>query len=145
MPNGKWYTSPDRRVHDLAWSHGKNRNRARLRREMPSRLVSRLRAVAAKLRLTVVEYEHETGPSLRPFWVDVWIKLPDGREAGIDTIWDSGLPLPPADQERQAEKEKWLAEREIPYLFLRRKRSSIEMEADLYRWLRKVKGPDPAP
>lgn len=142
MPRGQW---PGNKQAALAWSQGKNRNRAKLRREMPSRLVSRLRAVATKLALTVLEYEHETGPASRPFWVDLWIRLPDGREAGVDTTWDSGAPIAPLDRQRQIAKEEWLAQAGVPYLFFDKKRSSIEMELDLRRWLRRITSAGPTP
>lgn len=87
------------------------------------------------MRLEVVELEHRAGP--RPFWFKAWIKLPDGREAGIDVIWDSRYPLKPIHRERIEAKAAWMAEAGHPYIFLE-KNKAPEIELALRLWIRKL-------
>jgi hypothetical protein len=137
MPKGRWHNSPDREKHNRSWSVGWNRRHAMQRREMPTRLVGRLRVVVAeKLNLEVLDYEHEIGP--RPWWIDVWVRLPDGREAGLDIIWDSSAGINKQDLARQQAKEEWLREAGYPYLYVS-ERTSIGIESVIRRWLRRLR------
>jgi hypothetical protein len=131
MPRGgRW------QGHEAAWNLGKNRSYAKRRRERPSLLVSRLRAVVAKVGLEVIGYEYEVGP--RPWWIDIWVRLPGGQEGGLDVIWDSMRPVSDRDAARQQDKERWLAGTSHPYLFIR-ERASVAMEMRVRTWVRRVR------
>jgi hypothetical protein len=131
------WTGEGREATARRWSIGKNRANAKRRRDMPSRLASRLREAVRQVGLTCLGYEFEAGPADYPLWFDVWVRLPDGRVAGIDVTWDSGAPLHSRQRARQDRREAWMQVQGHPYLFIDRKLTVAEMVVALRNWLRK--------
>jgi len=129
------------------WSRSRLRALGRTRAKYPHPLAWRLRQALERIReVQVIGYDWPVpGDTPRAMFCKAWLRLPDGREAGIDCIWPSGLArMSKHDRALVVEKREWLEAHGHPYMrFDNLKTTTLEIEIAVRYWIRTLRASAP--